>query len=63
VLKILEDLRGDPVVSCQAADGSPLHSTEHIVALARAAVLGGAKAVRIEACTMSPQLAAQSTFR
>ncbi|WP_275787579.1 N-acetylmannosamine-6-phosphate 2-epimerase [Pararhizobium gei] len=45
---ILEDLRGSLVVSCQAADDSPLQPTEHIVALARAAVLGGASAVRIE---------------
>lgn len=35
-------------VSCQATDDSPLAATPHIVALARAAVAGGASAVRIE---------------
>lgn len=48
MIDILEDLRGRLAVSCQAAEDSPLHSTNHIVALARAAVIGGAKAVRIE---------------
>ncbi|MBY5584570.1 N-acetylmannosamine-6-phosphate 2-epimerase [Rhizobium leguminosarum] len=47
-MSILEALRGTLAVSCQAADGSPLQPTDHIVALAKAAVLGGAKAVRIE---------------
>ncbi|SDO01462.1 N-acetylmannosamine-6-phosphate 2-epimerase [Ensifer sp. YR511] len=46
--QILTDLRGELAVSCQAADESPLHPTGMIVALARAAVMGGAKAVRIE---------------
>jgi len=45
---ILEEIRGALAVSCQAADGSPLQPTEFIVALAKAAVLGGARAVRIE---------------
>ncbi|NKF34032.1 N-acetylmannosamine-6-phosphate 2-epimerase, partial [Pseudomonas sp. BGM005] len=34
--------------SCQAAETSPLNASEHIVALARAAVIGGAQGVRIE---------------
>lgn len=46
--QILIDLRGELVVSCQATEVSPLHPTEMIVALARASVMGGAKAVRIE---------------
>lgn len=41
-------LRGQLVVSCQAAAGRPLDATPHIVALAQSAVLGGARAVRIE---------------
>jgi N-acylglucosamine-6-phosphate 2-epimerase len=45
---LLDRLRGQLVVSCQAAAGSPLEATPHIVALAQSAVLGGAKAVRIE---------------
>ena len=45
---VLDQLRGQLVVSCQAAAGSPLEPTPYIVALAKAAVLGGARAVRIE---------------
>lgn len=45
---LLDGLRGQLVVSCQAADGSPMAPTVHIVALAQSAVLGGARAVRIE---------------
>jgi len=45
---LLDRLRGQLVVSCQAAAGSPLEPTLHIVAMARAAVLGGAQALRIE---------------
>jgi N-acylglucosamine-6-phosphate 2-epimerase len=48
MIHILEDLRGGLAVSCQAAEDSPLHQTHHIVAFAQAAVMGGAKAVRIE---------------
>lgn len=41
-------LRGGLVVSCQAPEGSPLASTEHLVALARAAEAGGASGIRAE---------------
>lgn len=44
----IDRLAGQLVVSCQAAAGTPLEPTPHIVALARSAVLGGARAVRIE---------------
>ncbi|MDQ0320272.1 N-acylglucosamine-6-phosphate 2-epimerase [Pararhizobium capsulatum DSM 1112] len=47
-MKTIEKMRGRLVVSCQAAETSPLNATVHIVALARAAVLGGAQGVRIE---------------
>jgi N-acylglucosamine-6-phosphate 2-epimerase len=44
----LEDLRGGLVVSVQASAGSPLADTSHIVAMARAAEMGGAAGVRVE---------------
>jgi N-acylglucosamine-6-phosphate 2-epimerase len=44
----LAALRGGLVVSCQAPVGSPLAATEQIVALARAAELGGARGIRAE---------------
>lgn len=47
-MDIMETMRGKLVVSCQAAETSPLNATAHIVALARAAILGGASGVRIE---------------
>lgn len=39
------------MVSCQAAAGSPLAMTEHLVALARAAEAGGARGIRAEGST------------
>jgi len=42
----LERVKGTLVVSCQAPDGHPLRDTATIVRLARAAVLGGASAIR-----------------
>jgi N-acylglucosamine-6-phosphate 2-epimerase len=44
----LAALRGGLVVSCQAPAGSPMAATEQIVALARAAELGGARGIRAE---------------
>ncbi|MFB9992349.1 N-acetylmannosamine-6-phosphate 2-epimerase [Deinococcus oregonensis] len=43
----LERLRGHLVVSVQADDGSPLREVAHIVALSRAALLGGAAGLRL----------------
>ncbi|WP_291430000.1 hypothetical protein [Deinococcus sp.] len=43
----LEALRGTLIVSVQADDGSPLREVAHIVALSRAALLGGASALRL----------------
>lgn len=43
----LERLRARLVVSVQADDGSPLRETAHIVALSRAALLGGAGGLRL----------------
>jgi N-acylglucosamine-6-phosphate 2-epimerase len=42
----LEALRGGLVVSVQAPDGSPLAEPSHLVAMARAASLGGAAGIR-----------------
>lgn len=44
----LEPLRGGLVVSVQAPQGSPLGAPAHMAALARAAELGGACAIRAE---------------
>jgi N-acylglucosamine-6-phosphate 2-epimerase len=42
----LDRIRGTLIVSCQAPDGHPLRDTATIVRVARAAVLGGASAIR-----------------
>ncbi|WP_293913052.1 putative N-acetylmannosamine-6-phosphate 2-epimerase [Deinococcus sp.] len=44
---LLERLRGRLIVSVQADDGSPLRDRSHIVALSRAALLGGAAGLRL----------------
>lgn len=44
--KIIENLKGKLIVSCQALDGNPLRDTECIARLAEAAVQGGAAAIR-----------------
>jgi N-acylglucosamine-6-phosphate 2-epimerase len=46
VSDVLEALRGGLVVSVQAPSGSPLDAPEHMAAMARAAELGGAAAIR-----------------
>lgn len=43
----IERLRGRLIVSVQADDGSPLRDSSHIVALSRAALLGGAAGLRL----------------
>lgn len=42
----LERLRGTLVVSCQAREDNPLHGSELMAIMARAAVLGGAAGIR-----------------
>lgn len=42
----LQQLRGGLIVSCQADPGDPLYGVEHMVAMARAAQVGGAAAIR-----------------
>jgi N-acylglucosamine-6-phosphate 2-epimerase len=44
----LEQMRGRLVVSVQAVPGSPLAGPEHLAAIARAVVAGGAGAIRTE---------------
>jgi N-acylglucosamine-6-phosphate 2-epimerase len=41
-------MRGALIVSVQTSDQNPLHGSEHVGALARAAELGGAGAVRVD---------------
>lgn len=42
----IERLKGGLVVSCQADPGDPLYGVEHMVAMARAALVGGAVGIR-----------------
>jgi N-acylglucosamine-6-phosphate 2-epimerase len=44
----LERLRDGLIVSCQAPPGSPLRAPAHMLAMARAAAAGGARAIRAE---------------
>ena len=44
---LFQILRGRLIVSVQADDGSPLRNSSHIVALSRAALLGGAVGLRL----------------
>ena len=46
--KILSKIARTLIVSCQADDGEPLAAPEHIKALAMSAIMGGAKALRLE---------------
>ena len=46
--KILEEIRGGLIVSCQARPGNPLRGPEHMAAMAAAAELGGAVAIRAD---------------
>jgi putative N-acetylmannosamine-6-phosphate epimerase len=46
--KILEQIRGGLILSCQARPGNPLRGSEHMAAMAAAAELGGAVAIRAD---------------
>jgi N-acylglucosamine-6-phosphate 2-epimerase len=48
VAGVIAGLRGRLIVSCQAPEGSPLRDPAHLAALAAAAQLGGAAAIRAE---------------
>lgn len=43
---VVERLKGGLIVSCQADPGDPLYGVEHMAAMARAAQVGGAIAIR-----------------
>ncbi len=45
---VINTLKKILIVSCQASSGEPLDSPEHIKALALSAIMGGAKALRLE---------------
>lgn len=47
-MRVLEQMRGGLVVSCQPVDGGPMDHPEIVAATAQAAVAGGAAALRIE---------------
>ena len=40
--------KGQLIVSCQAAEGEPLHGADHIAALAQTVQMGGAAGIRID---------------
>ena len=46
---LFEQLRGKLIVSCQAREDNPLHGAGYMAAMARAAELGGAAAIRVNA--------------
>ncbi len=45
-MNTLESLRGQLIVSCQAAPDEPMHGAQHMAAMARAAIEGGAGGLR-----------------
>lgn len=45
-MTLLEALRGQLIVSCQALPDEPLHGAQHMAAMARAAIAGGAGGIR-----------------
>ena len=47
---VLEDIKGGLIVSCQALPDEPLHSSFIMGRMAYAAMLGGAKGIRANAC-------------
>ncbi len=47
-ITLLEQLRGQLIVSCQAGPEEPLHGARFMAAMARAAAMGGAAAIRAD---------------
>ncbi len=45
-MNLIEHLQGKLIVSCQAEEGFPLNTPDHLAALAATAVIGGASAIR-----------------
>ena len=46
--ELIDRLRGQLIVSCQARPGEPLHGPDHMAAMALSAIAGGARGLRIE---------------
>src|SRR5271170_3865971 len=46
--QVIKQLSGALIVSCQASAGEPLCHPSHIKALAQSAIMGGARALRLE---------------
>jgi len=47
-LRFLDAVKGKLIVSCQAQEGEPLHGSDHMAAMARAAQAAGAAGIRAE---------------
>lgn len=47
-MNVIESLRGEMVVSCQAEGDDPFNTPEYVALFAKAAMMGGAKAIRSE---------------
>lgn len=45
-MSIIEHLKNSLIVSCQAEEGFPLNTPEHLAAMAATAVIGGARGIR-----------------
>lgn len=46
--RVIESVRGGLIVSCQAPEGTPLHGSHIMAAMARAAEMGGAVGIRAD---------------
>ncbi|WP_104177065.1 N-acetylmannosamine-6-phosphate 2-epimerase [Cryobacterium sp. Y50] len=46
--ELIDRLRGQLIVSCQARPGDPLYGPDHMIAMALSAIAGGASGLRIE---------------
>lgn len=44
--EILQRLKGQLIVSCQAYEDNPLYGTENMVTMAKCVLAGGAKGIR-----------------
>ncbi len=53
---IIESLKNGIIVSCQARPGNPLRGAEHMAAMAEAAEIGGAVAIRADGVADIPEI-------
>ncbi len=47
-MRFLDAVKGRLIISCQAQEGEPLHGSDHMAAMARAAAMAGAAGIRAE---------------